>query len=169
MPMYGDTFARRYSVVADTRRPWSGDEKQAIIADALQPGVNVSAVARRHGIKPNLLVRWRKLVASCGSAPLICEAIAQPPAPFHATPRGFAGPGLLAMILFEKFGQHQPLNRQSERYAREGVELSVSTLADQVGSCMAALQPLQALIEAHVLSTMPDLSTAVRPSAHDED
>ncbi|ADP70697.1 transposase IS66 [Rhodomicrobium vannielii ATCC 17100] len=81
-----------------------------------------------------------------------CEAIAQPPAPFHATPRGFAGPGLLAMILFEKFGQHQPLNRQSERYAREGVELSVSTLADQVGSCMAALQPLQALIEAHVLS-----------------
>ena len=38
------------------------------------------------------------------------------------------------MILFEKFGQHQPLNRQSERYAREGVELSLSTLADQVGA-----------------------------------
>ena len=52
-----------------------------------------------------------------------CEAIMQPPAPFHVTPRGFAGPSLLAMILFEKFGQHQPLNRQSERYAREGVEL----------------------------------------------
>jgi transposase len=81
-----------------------------------------------------------------------CEAIAQPPAPFHATPRGFAGPNLLAMILFEKFGQHQPLNRQSERYAREGVELSVSTLADQVGACTAALQPLYTLIEAHVLS-----------------
>jgi transposase len=48
------------------------------------------------------------------------------------TPRGFAGPSLLAMILFEKFGQHQPLNRQSERYAREGIELSLSTLADQV-------------------------------------
>ena len=56
------------------------------------------------------------------------------------------------MILFEKFGQHQPLNRQSERYAREGVELSLSTLADQVGACAAALRPLQALIEAHVLS-----------------
>src|SRR5512144_2102322 len=81
-----------------------------------------------------------------------CETIAQPPAPFHATPRGFAGPNLLAMILFEKFGQHQPLNRQSERYAREGVELSVSTLADQVGACAAALQPRYALIEAHVLS-----------------
>ena len=81
-----------------------------------------------------------------------CETIAQAPAPFHATPRGFAGPNLLAMILFEKFGQHQPLNRQSERYAREGVELSVSTLADQVGACMAALQPLYALIETHVLA-----------------
>jgi transposase len=81
-----------------------------------------------------------------------CEAIAQPPAPFHVTPRGFAGPSLLAMILFEKFGQHQPLNRQSERYAREGVELSLSTLADQVGACAAALRPLHALIEAHVLS-----------------
>src|SRR5205823_1597528 len=50
-----------------------------------------------------------------------CETITQPPAPFHVTPRGFAGPNLLAMILFEKFGQHQPLNRQSERYRREGI------------------------------------------------
>jgi transposase len=55
-----------------------------------------------------------------------CEKITQPPAPFHVTPRGFAGPNLLAMILFEKFGQHQPLNRQSERYAREGIDLSLS-------------------------------------------
>ena len=81
-----------------------------------------------------------------------CETIAQPPAPFHVTPRGFAGPSLLAMILFEKFGQHQPLNRQSERYAREGIDLSVSTLADQVGACTVVLQPLHALIEAHVLA-----------------
>ena len=81
-----------------------------------------------------------------------CEAITQPPAPFHVTPRGFAGPNLLAMILFEKFGQHQPLNRQSERYGREGVELSLSTLADQVGACTAALRPLHTLIERHVLS-----------------
>src|SRR6202022_4176014 len=81
-----------------------------------------------------------------------CEMIMQPPAPFHVTPRGFAGPNLLAMILFEKFGQHQPLNRQSERYAREGTDLSVSTLADQVGACATVLQPLHALIEAHVLA-----------------
>jgi transposase len=81
-----------------------------------------------------------------------CETITQPPAPFHVTPRGFAGPNLLAMILFEKFGQHQPLNRQSERYRREGVDLSLSTLADQVGACASVLQPLFALIERHVLA-----------------
>src|ERR1700723_725723 len=81
-----------------------------------------------------------------------CETITQPPAPFHVTPRGFAGPNLLAMILFEKFGQHQPLNRQSERYAREGIDLSVSTLADQVGACAMVSLPLHALIEAHVLA-----------------
>jgi transposase len=81
-----------------------------------------------------------------------CETITQPPAPFHVTPRGFAGPHLLATILFEKFGQHQPLNRQSERYAREGIDLGVSTLADQVGACTMILQPLYRLIEAHVLA-----------------
>ena len=52
--------------------------------------------------------------------------------------RGWAGPSLLAMVLFEKFGQHQPLNRQAERYAKEGVPISLSTLADQVGGCNAA-------------------------------
>ena len=41
-----------------------------------------------------------------------CEKISQAPAPFHVIARGWAGPSLLAMILFEKFGQHQPLNRQ---------------------------------------------------------
>jgi transposase len=81
-----------------------------------------------------------------------CEAISQPPAPFHVTPRGWAGPGLLAMIMFEKFGQHQPLNRQAERYAREGVPLSLSTLADQVGACTAALMPLFERLREHVLA-----------------
>jgi transposase len=81
-----------------------------------------------------------------------CETISQPPAPFHATPRGWAGPNLLATILFDKFGQHQPLNRQADRYAREGVELSLSTLADQVGACAQALEPIHRLITAHVLA-----------------
>ena len=81
-----------------------------------------------------------------------CEKISQPPAPFHVVPRGWAGPNLLAMILFEKYGQHQPLNRQRDRYAREGVDLSLSTLADQVGACAVALKPLHDLIAAHVLA-----------------
>jgi transposase len=58
----------------------------------------------------------------------------------------------LAMILFEKYGQHQPLNRQAERYAREGVPLSLSTLADQVGACCTVLAPLIGRIEAHVFA-----------------
>ncbi len=81
-----------------------------------------------------------------------CEKITQSPAPFHVTPRGLFGPSFLAMLLFEKFGAHQPLNRQRDRYAREGVELSLSTLADQVGACTAALMPPYRLIEAHVLA-----------------
>ncbi len=81
-----------------------------------------------------------------------CESIAQPPAPFHPIARGRAGPNLLAMVLEAKFGQHLPLNRQSETYAREGVELSVSTLADWVGACTAALAPLTELIRAHVMA-----------------
>src|SRR5262249_32665700 len=81
-----------------------------------------------------------------------CEAISQTPAPFHVLPRGFAGPSLLAMIAFEKYGQHQPLNRQAERYAREGVDLSLSTLADEVGGCAAVLHPIYDLICAHVFA-----------------
>ena len=81
-----------------------------------------------------------------------CETISEPPAPFHVIPRGRVGASLLAMILFEKYGAHQPLNRQSERYAREGVDLDLSTMADHVGAGTAALAPLHELIRAHVLA-----------------
>jgi transposase len=87
-----------------------------------------------------------------------CEIIAQAPAPFHVIPRGWAGPSLLAVdplrgsTLFEKFGQHQPLNHQAERYAREGVPISLSTLADQVGACTMALRPIFERLEAYVLA-----------------
>ncbi len=81
-----------------------------------------------------------------------CEKISQAPAPFHVISRGWAGPNLLAMILFEKFGQHQPLNRQAERYAREDVPISLSTLADAVGSSCAALEPVLRRVEAHVIA-----------------
>ena len=81
-----------------------------------------------------------------------CEKITQAPAPFHAIPRGFAGPSLLAMILVDKYANHQPLNRQSEQFAREGVELSVSTMADHVGACAASLLPVFELIKHHVFA-----------------
>ena len=81
-----------------------------------------------------------------------CEKISQAPAPFHVIPRGWAGPSLLAMILFEKFGQHQPLNRQVERYAREGVPISLSTAADAVGASCKVLEPLLRRVEAYVMA-----------------
>jgi transposase len=81
-----------------------------------------------------------------------CEKITQPPAPFHVIPRGHVGPSLLAMILYAKYGEHQPLNRQSETYAREGVDLDVSTLADHVGAGVAVLSPLTELIRRHVFA-----------------
>jgi transposase len=58
--MSGDEFARRFEIVAETRRRWSHDEKRAVVEEASGPCVNISAVARRHGIKPALLYRWRK-------------------------------------------------------------------------------------------------------------
>src|SRR3954470_20103364 len=81
-----------------------------------------------------------------------CERIAQPPAPFHVIARGRAGASLLAMILYAKFGEHQPLNRQSASYAREGIDLDTSTLADWVGACTVSLAPLVELIRRHVLA-----------------
>jgi transposase len=81
-----------------------------------------------------------------------CEKITQPPAPFHVIARARAGASLLAMILYAKFGEHQPLNRQSDSYARQGIDLDVSTLADWVGACTATLAPLNELIRRHVFA-----------------
>jgi transposase len=79
-----------------------------------------------------------------------CEAISQPPAPSHPIARGRAGPNLLALVLAAKYGQHLPLTRQSAIYAREGVEIDVSTLADWVGASAAGLMPLVLAIRTHV-------------------
>ncbi|MBI3678275.1 MAG: IS66 family transposase [Proteobacteria bacterium] len=81
-----------------------------------------------------------------------CEKISQPPAPSHPISRGRAGPNLLAQVLFSKYALHLPLNRQSDAYADEGIELSVSTLADWVGACAATLMPIGDAIKAHVFA-----------------
>jgi transposase len=73
VPISGDGANRRYDVVAETRRRWSKAEKLAIVAEASVPDVNVSAIARRHGIQPSLLFRWREQFADA------VKGSAQPP------------------------------------------------------------------------------------------
>ncbi len=81
-----------------------------------------------------------------------CEKITQPPAPFHVVPRGWAGPSLLAMIAFEKFGQHQPLNRQAS-VMRSKVRRSLCRPWLMRSAPFAPRSSLCAfLIEEHVLS-----------------
>lgn len=85
---------------------------------------------------------------SCGR----CETVVEAPAPSRPIPRSYAGPGLLAHVLVAKYCDHLPLNRQSEIYARDGVELDRSTLAGWVGASAALLAPLVEAIRTHVLS-----------------
>ena len=80
-----------------------------------------------------------------------CEKISQPPAPFYVTPRGMFGPHFLASLAFKKYGLHQPLNSQREQLEAEGVVLSLSTLADQIGAISVVTRPLFRLLEAYVL------------------
>ena len=81
-----------------------------------------------------------------------CDRIVQAPAPSRPIDRGLAGPGLLAHVLVSKYADHQPLYRQSENYAREGVELDRSTLAGWVGATSALLAPLIDAVRRHVLA-----------------
>ena len=81
-----------------------------------------------------------------------CESITQPPAPSLPINRGLAGPGLLAHVLVGKFCDHLPLHRQAEIYARDGIDLDRSTLADWVGQCARLLRPLVDAVGAHVMA-----------------
>jgi transposase len=80
-----------------------------------------------------------------------CSQIVQAPGPSRPIDRGLAGPGLLAHVLVAKYADHLPLYRQSEIYAREGVELDRSTLADWVGGASRTLQPLVDALKKYVL------------------
>jgi transposase len=80
-----------------------------------------------------------------------CDRIVQSEAPSRPIARRLAGPGLLAHVLVAKYADHLPLYRQSEIYAREGVALERSTLADWVGSTSALLQPLVAALAKETL------------------
>jgi transposase len=94
------------------------------------------------------VIRYVRPKLSCAG----CERIVQAPAPSRPIERGLAGPGLLAHVLVAKYCDHQPLYRQAEMYAREGVELERSTLADWVGGSSRLLEPLVEALHRHVMS-----------------
>ena len=81
-----------------------------------------------------------------------CERIVQVPAPSRPIARGLAGPGLLAHVLVSKYADHLPLYRQSGIYARQGIDLDRSTLADWVGSAARLLAPLEQALGRHVMA-----------------
>ena len=81
-----------------------------------------------------------------------CDKIVQAEAPSRPIERGIAGPGLLAHVLVSKYADHLPLYRQVEIYARAGVELERSTMAEWVGGCSRLLQPLVEVLRRHVMS-----------------
>jgi transposase len=81
-----------------------------------------------------------------------CEHVVEAPAPARPIERGLPGPALLAHVLVSKYGAHSPLYRQSEIFAREGVDLDRSTLAGWVGSASELLAPLVDEIRKHVMA-----------------
>jgi transposase len=81
-----------------------------------------------------------------------CDSIAQAPAPSLPIHRGLATPALLAHVLVAKYADHCPLYRQAEIYARAGVELDRSTLADWVGQTARLMRPLVDVVGAHVMA-----------------
>jgi transposase len=82
-----------------------------------------------------------------------CSCVVQAPAPMRPVDRGLAGPGLLAHVLTAKFADHLPLYRQSQMYAREGVDLDRSTLAKWVGEASALMEPLVEALRRYVMTT----------------
>src|SRR6202048_4715885 len=95
------------------------------------------------------VIRHVRPKLSCSS----CQRIVQPLAPSRPIERGMAGPGLLAHVLVSKYCDHLPLYRQSEIYARDGVEVDRSTMAEWVGGCSRLLEPLVEALRRHVMST----------------
>jgi len=81
-----------------------------------------------------------------------CERIVQIEAPSRPIDRGIAGPGLLAHVLVSKYADHLPLYRQAQIYAREGVELERSTMAEWVGGCFRLVDPLIEALGRYVMA-----------------
>ena len=131
----------RVVIAAPTSCPCCGSTKLSKLGEDVTETLEV--IPRRWFVRQTVRERF-----SCRA----CETITQPPAPFHVIARGRAGPSLLAMILWSKYAMHLPLTRQADAFEREGAPIDVSTMADWVGACAAALEPLIDLIRAHVFA-----------------
>jgi transposase len=81
-----------------------------------------------------------------------CDRVVEAPAPSRPIANGLPGPDLLAHVLVSKFCDHQPLYRQSEAFAREGIDLDRSTLAGWAGAAHELLTPLVEEVSKHVMA-----------------
>ena len=140
-PLPSDLPRERVVIPAPTQCPCCGSARLTKLGESITETLEV--IPRQFRVIQTVREKF-----SCRD----CETITQPPAPFHPLVRGRAGPHLLASVLVGKFADHQPLNRQAAAFAREGIALDTSTLADWVGACTATLAPLTALIKEHVLA-----------------
>ncbi|EGG78638.1 hypothetical protein SXCC_00619 [Gluconacetobacter sp. SXCC-1] len=140
-PFPADLPRERVIIPAPAQCPCCGSSRLAKLGESVTETLEV--IPRRFKVIQTVREKF-----SCRD----CESITQPPAPFHPIARGRAGSWLLSTILTGKFADHLPLNRQSEAFAREGIDLDTSTLADWVGACTATLAPLIAQVRAHVLA-----------------
>jgi len=132
----------------ETRKYLPKQESCPDCGGALKPlGEDVSEVLDYVQVRFKVIRQVRPKLACAG-----CDRIVQAEAPSRPIERGMAGPGLLAHVLVSKYGDHLPLYRQSEIYAREGVELDRSTLADWVGGTSRLLAPLVEAIRRHVMA-----------------
>jgi transposase len=94
-----------------------------------------------------MVIRHVRTKLSCTK----CDCIVQAEAPSRPIDRGGAGPGLLAHVLVSKYCDHQPLYRQSQIYARQGVELERSTMADWIGASSQLIEPLVEALHGYVM------------------
>src|SRR6201997_5666869 len=94
------------------------------------------------------VIQYVRPKLACGC----CDRIVQAEAPSRPIERSIAGPGLLAHVLASKYCDHLPLYRQSQIYARAGVELDRSTLAEWVGGTSRLLAPLVEALRRHVMA-----------------
>jgi transposase len=132
----------------ETRKYLPKQEACPDCGSALKPlGEDVSEILEYVQVRFKVIRQIRPKLACAG-----CDRIVQAEAPSRPIERGIAGPGLLAHVLVSKYGDHLPLYRQSEIYAREGVELDRSTLADWVGGTSRLLAPLVEAVRRHVMA-----------------